>query len=172
MVTWDERLKCNVNVFHNQHFFHIDSIDSEFHIGGLNLKNFRSSLMLAREGKHAKVTLSSFLDINHSEDNEIPFIKNPDFNPHYYLFFYYMNKFWIAIFKKLFINDRIKVRNMLAMQEVLFNSVSMKFVPKFIKHITKEKLLDVTTENIIDRDMFSTGNEKTLLDFVESTDKV
>lgn len=50
----------------------------------------------------------------------VPCILNRDFNALPYAFLIILNRFWDNLFKRNFLNERLRIRNMLALQEVLY----------------------------------------------------
>lgn len=56
----------------------------------------------------------------------VPCIKHKDFNHYPSLFLIVLNRFWDNLFKRTFLNERMRVRNMLALQEALYIPMAEK----------------------------------------------
>lgn len=99
-------------------------------------------------------------------DKDLPCITNPDFNPEPYVFLILMNRFWDQLYKKEFLNARIRIRNMLSLQEILFKPISEELIKKAIENLEDEQLKSLGVEDLIDRVNFKFTNEALLMDYI------
>ena len=85
---------------------------------------------------------------------------NPHFNPDGFLFLILLNRFWTNLYKRKFLNERIRIRNMLALQEVLFKPMSEFIIETEIKLLESKSLKDCKEEELIDRKYTNMGEDE------------
>ena len=93
----------------------------------------------------------------------LPCIAHKDFNHIPYLFLLIMNRFWDNLFKRTFLNERMRVRNMLALQEAMFIHMSDSLLPIAIRILEDKEMEALGKEDLIPTECFNPGNEYDLV---------
>jgi hypothetical protein len=89
----------------------------------------------------------------------IPCIQHKDFNHIPYLFCLIMNRFWDNLFKRTFLNERMRVRNMLSLQEVLYIEMSRYILPTTVRILEDKEMEALPQSDLFDRNIFDPGME-------------
>ena len=89
----------------------------------------------------------------------VPCIEHKDFNHIPYVFLLIMNRFWDNLFKRIFLNERVRVRNMLALQEVMYIEMSKYILPTAIKILEDREMEELPQSDLFDRNVFDPGQE-------------
>ena len=87
-------------------------------------------------------------------------ITNKHFNPDSYIFLILLNRFWTNLYKKKFLNERIRIRNMLAIQEILFQPMSEFVIKTEVELLEDETLKNCTEEELINRKYTNMGEDE------------
>jgi len=93
----------------------------------------------------------------------LPCIAHKDFNHIPYLLLLIMNRFWDNLFKRTFLNERMRVRNMLALQEAMFIHMSDSLLPIAIRILEDKEMEALGKEDLIPTECFNPGNEYDLV---------
>ena len=78
-----------------------------------------------------------------------------------------MNRFFDNLFKRTFINERERMKNMLLLQQILFRVSSEVLIPSAIDILENEDMRQENPQNLIDKDKFKMGDEIDLIFHLE-----
>lgn len=78
-----------------------------------------------------------------------------------------MNRFLDGLFKSQFINEGERLKNMLIIQQNIYNEVAEIFVPEAIRIMTDKNFLNKLEGDFIPSFLFKLGNEVKLVDYLE-----
>jgi hypothetical protein len=81
-----------------------------------------------------------------------------------------MNRFIDNLFKRTFINERERLRNMFLLQQAIFRPVAEIFLPNAIAILENDTLRRTDPNHFIPSDLLKFGNEDALIMYVNKTD--
>jgi hypothetical protein len=81
-----------------------------------------------------------------------------------------MNRFIDNLFKRTFINERERLRNMFLLQQAIFRPVAEIFLPNAIAILENDTLRRMDPNHFIPPDLLKFGNEDALIMYVNKTD--
>lgn len=123
-----------------------------------------------------KITLMVGEDKEHKVEPEkaperliVPCIQSKHYNHIPYVYLLIFNRFWDNLFKRVFLNERMRVRNMLALQEALYIKMNDNMIPIAIKILEDPEMEALGKEDLIDTAYFDPGKEYELTAYLLKT---
>ena len=99
----------------------------------------------------------------------LPCIESKHYNHIPYVFLIVLNRFWDNLFKRVFLNERMRVRNMLALQEALYQKMNDNMIPIAIKILEDPEMEALGKEDLISTVYFDAGKEYELTSYLLKT---